>query len=57
MTDFEKLIGALARAGAEFIIVGGAAAVAHGSSRLTQDLDIVYAREPANLVRLSPSSS
>jgi hypothetical protein len=52
MTDFEKLIGALAGAGAEFII-GGAAAVAHGSSRFTQDLDIVYAREPANLVRLT----
>lgn len=44
MTDFEKLIGALVQADVEFIIVGGAAAVAHGSSRLTQDLDIVYAR-------------
>src|SRR5262249_55939583 len=35
-----------------FVIVGGAAAVAHGSARLTQDLDVVYARDPANLARI-----
>jgi hypothetical protein len=35
-----------------FIVVGGAAAIAHGSARLTQDLDIVYDRCPANLERL-----
>lgn len=32
-----------------FIVVGGAAAIAHGSTRLTQDLDIVYERSTANL--------
>jgi hypothetical protein len=32
--------------------VGGAAAIAHGSARLTQDLDIVYERLPENLERL-----
>jgi hypothetical protein len=36
----------------EFIIVGGAAAVAHGSARLTQDLDLVYRRTPQNISRL-----
>jgi len=36
----------------EFIIVGGVAAVLHGSARLTQDLDVVYARTPQNLARL-----
>ena len=36
-----------------FIIVGGAAAVIHGSSRLTQDLDVVYQRSPQNIMRLA----
>jgi hypothetical protein len=47
--DFPALLRALAEARVDFIIVGGAAATAHGSARLTQDLDIVYARDPANL--------
>jgi hypothetical protein len=33
-------------------VIGGAAAIAHGSARLTQDLDIVYERSPENLKRL-----
>jgi len=37
---------------AEFLIVGGAAATAHGSARLTQDLDLVYRRSADNLARL-----
>ena len=36
----------------EFIVVGGLAATAHGSARLTQDVDVVYARSPDNLRRL-----
>ena len=52
MTDFPALINALAAGGVEFIIVGGAAATAHGSARLTQDLDIVYSRTPENISRL-----
>ena len=52
MTDFESLLGALSRYQVEFIIIGGAAAIAHGSGRLTQDLDIVYERSPQNLDRL-----
>ena len=48
MTEFEALLAALARHAVAFIVVGGAAAIAHGSSRLTQDLDIVYDRSPAN---------
>jgi hypothetical protein len=38
--------------GVEFIVVGGAAATAHGSARLTRDLDIVYNRDPQNIERL-----
>lgn len=52
MTDFGALLKTLVAAEVEFILVGGAAATAHGSARLTQDLDIVYARSPANLARL-----
>ncbi|MFI5233735.1 MAG: hypothetical protein ACHQSE_14650 [Gemmatimonadales bacterium] len=52
MTQLERLLTALQRARVEFIIVGGVAARAHGSSRLTDDLDIVYARDAGNLARL-----
>jgi hypothetical protein len=52
MTDFEALLSTLSRHEVAFIVVGGAAAIAHGSARLTQDLDIVYERAPANLDRL-----
>ncbi len=51
--DFESLIRALHRADVEFILVGGAAATALGSVRLTLDLDVVYARAPANLERVA----
>lgn len=52
MTQLERLLTALCDADVEFIIVGGVAARAHGSSRLTDDLDVSYARSPANLARL-----
>lgn len=53
MTDFEQLLRVLSGGGVEFIIVGGVAAVAHGSARLTQDLDLLYSRSPENLGRLA----
>jgi hypothetical protein len=52
VTDFTRLFGALSAGRVEFILVGGVAATVHGSSRLTQDVDIVYARTDANLKRL-----
>ena len=52
MTDFDTLLDTLGRHEVAFIVVGGAAAIAHGSARLTQDLGIVYDRSPANLDRL-----
>ncbi|HEY9785400.1 MAG TPA: hypothetical protein V6D17_08365 [Candidatus Obscuribacterales bacterium] len=52
MTDLEKLLSILSRGGVEFIIVGGTAATAHGSARLTFDLDIVYNRSPENIEKL-----
>jgi hypothetical protein len=53
VTDYERLLAALAGGGVRFLIVGGAAAVAHGSARLTQDLDIVYQRSEENIRRLA----
>lgn len=55
MTDFRALLEALTTAGVEFIVVGGAAAIAHGSGRLTLDLDIVYRRTRENMERLAAS--
>ena len=52
MIDFPKLLRLLTEHDVAFIIIGGVAAVIHGSSRLTQDLDIVYHRSPQNLARL-----
>jgi predicted nucleotidyltransferase len=52
MIDAPEALRVLSVAGVEFIVVGGAAAIAHGSARLTQDLDVVYARTPANIERL-----
>jgi nitroreductase len=52
MTDFGALLAALGDCKVEYIVVGGAAAIAHGSARLTQHLDIVYRRTPGNLDRL-----
>jgi predicted nucleotidyltransferase len=53
VTDFEGLLKALASERVDFILVGGAAAIAHGSPRLTQDLDVVYSRKADNLERLA----
>jgi len=52
VTDYAALIPLLVANDVEFIIVGGAAATAHGSARLTLDLDIVYARDNLNLERI-----
>lgn len=52
MIDFARLLGALSAQHVKYILIGGAAAIAHGSSRFTQDMDIVYQRSPENLERL-----
>jgi len=52
MTDYRELIRRLVDSNVEFIIVGGVAARVHGSGRLTDDIDIVYKRDPANITRL-----
>lgn len=51
--DYEALIAALVDRDVDFVIIGAVALVLHGSSRVTRDLDICYAREPGNLKRLA----
>lgn len=52
MMGLERLLGALADEHIDFILVGGIAARAHGSARITQDVDICYARGDENLARI-----
>ena len=52
MTDFEILLADLDEGDVACIIIGGLAATIHGSSRLTQDIDIVYERSEENIERL-----
>lgn len=52
-TDFQRLLEALVAARVEFVIVGGLALVLRDGTRITQDLDLCYARDQANLERLA----
>ncbi len=51
--DFSQLIASLTDSGFEFVMVGGYAAVTHGSSQVTRDLDIcaVLTNENVELLR------
>jgi hypothetical protein len=50
---FDLLVQALADAEAEFILIGGWAAILNGSVRTTRDLDVCYARTTANCQRIA----
>jgi len=47
------LIAGLSRARVPFVVVGGMAATAHGSARVTDDLDVCYDTAPSSLARLA----
>jgi transcriptional regulator with XRE-family HTH domain len=47
------LLRALTQHGVDFVLIGGMACLARGSSYPTYDLDIAYARDQANLERLA----
>ena len=53
MIDLDAALRLLAGAGVEFIVVGGVAARAHGSTHLTNDLDLLYSRTPENIRRIA----
>jgi predicted nucleotidyltransferase len=46
------LLRALTAHGVDFVVVGGAAGLAHGSAYPTYDLDVAYARDRQNIVHL-----
>jgi hypothetical protein len=46
------LLATLAAHGVDFVVIGGLAAVAHGSRRMTRDIDIVVRPQSENLARL-----
>jgi predicted nucleotidyltransferase len=52
VSDLQKLLLRLADASVEFVLVGGYAAMLHGSSMLTRDLDVCIALTPATIERL-----
>lgn len=52
MIQFERTIRARTAADADFIIIGGFAAILNGSARNTVDLDVCFSRAKANLTRI-----
>ena len=50
--NFQLALTVLAKHEVEYVLVGGAAVVAHGSTLMTQDLDILYRVAPENVQRL-----
>jgi hypothetical protein len=59
MTDagLGSILAALVGHGVDFVLIGGLAAVAHGSRRVTRDIDIVVDPENDNLARLEAALS
>lgn len=51
--DPESMLGVLAEHGVEFVVVGGIAVRGHGTTRTTEDLDIMARANLANLARLA----
>jgi predicted nucleotidyltransferase len=52
-TDLEKILKALHDHDVDFIIIGGVAAVLHGSAYVTADLDVCYSRKRENLDKIA----
>ena len=51
--DLAQVIPPLVEAKVDFILIGGMAAILHGSARVTFDVDVVYSRTPENIERLA----
>ena len=47
--DVPEILGALTRRGVDFVVIGGIAAIIHGSPRNTFDVDVCFAPDDANL--------
>jgi hypothetical protein len=51
--DLAQVIPPLVHAKLDFILIGGMAAILHGSARVTFDVDVVYSRTHDNIERLT----
>jgi hypothetical protein len=51
--DLAQIIPPLVSAKVDFILIGGMAAILHGSARVTFDIDLVYSRSDENIQRLA----
>ena len=51
--DPPGILRVLENHGVKFVVIGGVSGNLHGSTTLTEDLDIAYARDRANLERLA----
>jgi predicted nucleotidyltransferase len=49
----KQVVDVLQNHGVRLVVIGGWAAIAHGTARSTRDVDIVYARDDENLRRLA----
>jgi len=56
-SDFVNLLERLAKAGVDFVIIGGFAGVVHGCTYVTQDVDICCDFSAANLLALQKAIS
>jgi len=52
ISQFEKLLAGLVRAGIDFAVVGGVAVILNGYHRQTKDTDILVGTSPENIRRL-----
>ncbi len=52
MQNFEQLLQRLAEAGLDYVIVGGYAAITHGSAYLTRDVDVCAILTEENVAKL-----
>lgn len=52
MQDFQGLLERLTDGGLEFVVVGGYAAMTHGSSLVTRDLDLCAVLTPENVEKI-----
>jgi predicted nucleotidyltransferase len=52
MHRLHELLRRLAEAGVEFVVIGGYAAVIHGSSYVTDDIDVCAVLSPENVERI-----
>lgn len=51
--DAQRILEELARHEVDFVLVGGMAAQTHGSTRMTNDVDLIPQPDPQNLARLA----